>query len=223
MRFRKVYLILLIGLSSTTFAQDSSWRRLRINEDLVASIPGEIDSVVNAKKVDNVYSVYTGTYLGSFYMLQFTGKAGFKIKDEGDYDEVLKGVQKGITNVFDKKNIRPLISDTVLHGLRTKAVIAYDSTMGNGMKWQAYLFIANDRIYTVSIIQPFTSPANPQNIQTFINSFSFVKTIPERNLESAGYSFGYKLGELIGALIVAAVIGLTIYFIVRRSEKRVLK
>jgi len=48
-------------------------------------------------------------------------------------------------------------------------------------------------------------------------------TIPERNLESAGYSFEYRLGELIGALIVAAVIGLTIYFVIRRSEKRVLK
>ena len=216
MNFKTICIFIIVTLPLFSLAQDTSWRTIRVNDDLVASLPGSIDSMVNVKQGPQVFTFYTGQRANNLYMIQVSAKTNLNIHDDESYEDALKGVQKGIVNSFKQKNIVPKIGDTLIQGIKMKTITTEVHDLDVGGNWHTYIFILNDRFYNIGVIHKSEEPLNGSDLQTFLNSIKFTTSIQEKEFPSKAYGIGYNMGKLLWGLIVMGVIGLIIYFIVRR-------
>jgi hypothetical protein len=227
---RIVLIVLSLLSGSILFSQDSTWQKVRVNEDLVLSLPGKItkqEKVTKEGVAGGKIFVYTAK--GKYSILGVTitpNKANLNINEKHTHKKALKeieeGARKGGTGMGYICKTYPTIVDSI-EGIK---LLMYKSDTASDPYIQQNIFIVNDRMY--SFVQAPKSedvPVSTDEMDILLKSVRFNHSVIKEQkfdskTESVGYKFGYTIGQFLGYLLVAGAIWLIVKLILSKSKKK---
>lgn len=226
---RKICLyILVIIFPLTLFSQDTSWKKLTVDENLQVWMPAELtklDTSVfkNGEKMRFlVYKAEFSNYTLGLTVTPNDTKIGADNPDA--FKKAMEGFVKGACNSARERGLTCNSSDTIIDALDAKKFILSSGTTDTDIMQVNYCFLVNDKIYmlTTSVINlDKNNPAVREASTKFLNSIHFNKDdIKEKRFDSSVESRSYKIGQLVG-MVLGGIIALliVIYFIRRLSRK----
>lgn len=222
---RKINFIVSLVISSYCLkAQDTSWNKIVIDENLTISMPGKIETIdtVAQKKGDKIrFRLFKAETAFSTLITMITPKeTNLKVDNQEDLRIALDGIAKGSCSSAIDKGFSCLSSDTVIDDIPGKQLkISYPGDENPIMIY--YWFLINDKVYTLSVTHPADDSVLKYSLQEsnrFLGSAHFNKTyLKEKEFNSKAESIGYKIGYGIGIFLFVAVIGLAIFYFVRKK------
>jgi hypothetical protein len=225
-------ILIILGLlaGSIVYGQDSTWNRVRINEDLAVRLPGEITkeeqetekAIAGGKliiyKAITEYSVLGITVTPNALDMGMNGKKSNKQL----LDEIEEGARKG----SKLKGYECETYPTMVDGIEGIKLLMYGSDTSSAPYIQQYIVVINNRMYSF-----FQAPNDPKisapedEMKILLKSVRFnhnaVKAQKfESEGKSRGYKVGYTIGQFLGYLIIAGIIWLIVRLIISKSKKK---
>ncbi len=222
------FLLLLLFAASTLFAQDTSWREIKVDENLRISLPSQlsrIDTVIDQKGQKMHFKLLTGKTGDNTVILTVTPEAtNINADNPETLKEGMKGIKRGMQNSIVQKGLYCTFKDTVVDKLTcVKALIYAKAAVNPNMFY--YIFLVNDKMYSVAYTLPQADSAYlaKNDLDRLLMSIHFNKaSIKEQRFpskaDSLGYKFGFALGGFMVLALLAGAIFLIVYF-VRKNNK----
>lgn len=202
------------------FTQDSTWKKMVIDENLTISFPGSttlLDTTLIKKGEKYRFKAYKHeNEFSTFALLITPGETDMNVDDKETWKKALAAMSKGALKALSENGFTCSPADTIIDSIPCiRSVCKNDmiSTM------RTYLFLVNDKMYSLQYASLDPEAIERGELDLFLNSVHFKKDgIKEMQFESKVSSKFYKIGYLIGMLTFPAiVIGLIIYFVRRNN------
>jgi hypothetical protein len=227
---RIVLIVLSLLACSIVFSQDSSWHRVRVNEDLVLSLPGKItkmDTVIKNSTGERRMFIYSAK--GKYSTLGITvtpNKTNMGVDDKESHKKNLDIMAEGARKGGMMMGYICKSSTTVVDSIEGIKMLMYTSDTSSEPLIQQHIFLLNDRMYSfVQAPKTQDTPVLIDEMDMLLKSVRFNHTaIKERQFESKaeskGYKAGYLFGQLLGFALMGGAIWLIIRWIVSKSKKQ---
>ena len=221
---KKNVIIIAFIIFSTCIAnaQDTLWNRIKVDENISISLPGEVQKidtsfVKKGQKFDMRILVAQTDYAALGITLS-PNETNINVDNLESLKKALASIAKGATNSMREQGLRCNSIDTTIDKMPCKKLSCIGKKNGVPMTIVTYSFLINDKVYAIqsAFIPEF-------NAYGFAETDSLIKSIhvetasvKELQFLSKAESVGYKFGHFIGMLVFPAiVIGLIIYFVRR--------
>ena len=216
-------LIIIISLISLAYlyAQNTTWKKINIDENLTMFMPGEVTRVdtsfiKNGQELR--FRVFKTETESSTLALTITpNETNLRVDNLESLQTALEKIAEGSCNAAIDKGLLCSTTDTAIDEIPGKKNKIYSKNSNNHSVVFNYIFLVNDKMYMFSTAFSTNAPAVSNAVQEahrFLNDIHFNKTaIKEQKFKSKAESLGYNLGKLI--LPVLLIVGIIVY-IVRR-------
>jgi hypothetical protein len=218
---RKALSIFLLGICFCCHGQNDNWKKIRIDENLTLSFPGEInrwDSLVLIKGKKALLEDYFYENESASIVLRVSvPQEEVKIDNREDLELGLDGMAKGFNETARAQGFQCSISDTTLDGRPAKkAYLRSDDQSTTGF---IYMFIADTKFYILSGYDQTGTETRPEDLTAVLKSVQLSNKIEQTKpkAKSTAYRIGYALGQLI---LPAVLVGGIIFWISKRKKKK---
>jgi hypothetical protein len=225
----KIILVLTSLLCATfLFSQDSNWNKVRVNEDLTISLPGQVitqDTIVGKDGFSATMRVLEANAKYSTLRVVVTPNGTkLNVNDRESLRIALEGISTGICKTATDQGLDCMKSDTTIDRIESKKIVVYNMKESTVFGIQ-YVFLVNDRMYLITQ-QTILSDEKKLNeeLKMLINSihFNHIKIKEQKfesKAESTGYGTGYLFGQLLGFLLIGTVVWFVFKKIFSKSKK----
>jgi hypothetical protein len=224
----KSFIVLIFGLiviNSNSFAQDTLWKKVRIDENLTLYLPkifSTIDtSLLKEHKLMHI-KVFQSEINGDVIVVTITpGKTGINVDNSESFREAMKGIAEGFDKSISSKGLKAKYIDTLINGIQCVKGVAYREYDNNNPVLISDLFLVNDKVYSISYeLLTEVSNQTDENIDKLVKNISFNKSqIKERQFEtkaeSASFKISYLIGQIIGFIIVIGFVVFVILYLIK--------
>lgn len=224
---KKVLLLLnLLFIAGILLAQDSLWKKTKIDDNFSMSLPVNI-SVIDTATIKEGQKIHVKVLSGNIgndkvLLIITPEETGINVDNKESFEEALSGIKKGAKKSLSKQGFQCIFKDTVIDKIKCIKAIAYKEVMDNPSLFY-YLFLFNDKTYSVGYaMSPKTSSdIVNQNIARLLNSITFNKGgIKEQQFSSKAESQGYKMGYLIGQIFTFLIVIIGLVFLIKYLTKK---
>ena len=212
------YFFVLI-LWSNLYSQDTSWKKVRIDENLTVAIPE------NAQQVDTAFSKGNDTIgfkifkaetkVSTIGVTVTPNGTGINVDDEESLHTALNGIEQGTYARAKEKGFTCKSKDTVLDNLPCKK-FEFFSALVEGPVIYNYTFLVNGKMYMFTIAPLRFREARAELVnesKLFLNSIRFTKTVEEKKFATKAESTAYKFGYYLVPFLL--IIGFIAYIVIR--------
>lgn len=223
---KKIFVSLFVLLiPAFMLAQDTIWNQIRADEDLHIAMPGTLmamDTLVEQNGQRTHLKVWRTIIGENSLVLTITPEETHINADNPEsLKEAFTGVKEGIRNSIAKRGLTCTYVDTIINNINCVKALAY-STYIKGPVMYYYIFLVNDKLYSLILSIPKENYLKRKDIDKLVNSIHFNQTgIKEQQFaskaESTGYRVGYLIGYVIAFLIIVGVVIALVYFITHKK------
>jgi hypothetical protein len=220
--FKKIFLSCSCIISLHSYAQDNSWKKVTVDENLITHLPGEFQRTDTSfqepgkpKMAFRILSFTSDTY--SLGVTSSPNETGIEADSPESFKRAMAGMIEGINNSVEKKGLLSKISDTTMNGIDGKKAIIYSEDQS--IYTINYIFLVNDKMYMVTGSDLTGHGERPEELNVMLKGTRFTVTkVSEKKFDSEASSKAYKIGYFIGQWILPAALILLIIWLVRRKK-----
>ena len=212
-----ILLSLLIAFN-ISFSQDTSWKKFRIDSNLILEFIGDFEKIAPMAIEKYSYDIYSAKTGRAIYMAMVgSSKDEIRIFNNEDYRRALDKMVEGAVKAAGENNWSIAIADTLIDGLPGKKMSYSGKYATIDARGYSYFFLVNGLGYTISAIflNPALSAKDSIDLNHFVSSIDFTDNIREKQFSTRTEYIAYESGRLIAMLIILAVIILVIIFVIR--------
>jgi hypothetical protein len=207
-----IIFLCFLALSGNSYAQDSTWREIKIDENLKLSFPDAItvtDTMVSKSGDPMKFKAYRSELGYSAFALVITpNETKMNVDNEESLRKVLKEMAKGSIKAMSNAGFTCNTIDTVIDNIKCEKL----NCTNRFQTINSFIFLVNDKMYALqnSYITGFSQDTNLSNY--FLKSIHFSKaSIKEQQFFSKAESISYKVGYyLVPLLLFIGIIVLVI-------------
>jgi hypothetical protein len=222
MKSKPLTTLIAIIVCSLGYAQDSSWVRIKVDENLTVTIPRknqQLDTSFGDQNQAYDYRLFKAeTQVASMVVTVTPNTTGIDVDDEESLRSVLDSFEKGSRKALSEKGLTCQSKDSLLDALPCKKIEAFWAGSKDPVVYN-YCLLVNDKMYmfTISPLHLYYERTKLiEESNRFLNSIRFTKTVKEKQFatkaESTAYKFGYYL---IPFLLIVGFIAYIVYRIVK--------
>ena len=209
-------------LCINVFSQNTSWTAVKIDENLVVSVPQTTERIDTAFSKDDETLKFrilkAETAVSTLGVTVTPNGTGLNVDDEESLKTALKGIEDGTYKRAKEKGFTCKSKDTVLDGVACKKFEFFNSYLKDPVIYN-YSFLVNDRLYMFTIAPlhlNYDKAKLLDDAARFLSSIHFTKSIKEKQFATKAESNAYKFGYyLVPFLLIAGVIAFVVIKIAR--------
>lgn len=200
-------------------SQDTSWKRVRIDENLTVAIPKETQQLDTSFSKGNdtidFKILKAETRVSAIGVTVTPNGTGINVDDEESLHSALDGLEQGTYARAKEKGFACKSKDTVLDNLPCKKFEFFSALVKDPVIYN-YSFLVNGKMYMFTIA-PLAFKYNKTKLldeaNRFLNSIRFSKTIKEKQFATKAESNAYKFGYYLVPFLL--IVGLVVFIVVR--------
>jgi hypothetical protein len=222
MKANNLILLIAVFALSNVYAQDSSWRLVKIGEDLAVRIPRrviQIDTTLGNEKARYGFKVFQAqTQVCTLAVTITPNGTNINADNEEALKSALDAIVKGACETAGQKGLTCKSKDSLMDNLPCKKMEFYMA----GFQYPAasnYIFLVNDKMYMFTIAPlTFTSDRIKlmEESKNFLSSIHFTGTVKEKRFSTKAESIGHKAGYYLVPLVLVV---LCIAFVISRIRR----
>jgi hypothetical protein len=213
-----ILIFLLLLSSSNLYSQDSTWKKMKIDENLTISFPrivSQMDTTfVKEGKEMRFRAIKSETEFSALALLITPTETNANVDNEESLQKTLTEMAEGSLKAMSENGIECVVTDTIIDDIICKKLIGNTNVPSTII---SYIFLVNDKMYSLQgvFLNKSTAISETNELNQALKSVHFNKTlIKEKQFGSKAESLGYKIGKMIIPLLI--VIGV-IVFIVKKA------
>jgi hypothetical protein len=214
---RKGFVILLCTTAGLNlYSQDTVWKQIKIDENLVVALPGKISQIdtfgIKGNMKLDLRVFKTETQTSTIAVVITPKESNINVVDKESLKEALDGIAKGLCNSATKRGLSCVVSDTTIDELPCKKSKFFSSQNAFEQKVN-YTFLAGDKMYTFTIADVDSNEIyrNYSRLLSSVHFTSFAKGFRVSSIEnSSAGGWGYMIGKISILLLIAGII---VYFV----------
>jgi len=220
---RKTIIVLLFVLTPITrlLSQDSTWKKMVIDENLTISFPGEV-RILDTSAASGKTRARIKTYSyqqDSFVMMAVVTVLGNETNKSTPSmrQKALREFSEGLMQSYSKKGFTCIVSDSIIHRMNCKKIVCKGETIP---LINNFVFVAKNKMYSLQTFFYGNTDTSFEALRTnsFLSTVHFEKSIIEAqefdSLETSGsYQIGYYSVPVLIIIIVVIIV-------IRKSRAR---
>lgn len=208
---RKCILLALVLLNvSRIQGQDSTWKKVIIDENIAVSLPvitSQTDTtLIKEGKEYRFGHISAETEYAVMNILSTPGETGIGANNPEALQKALEGMVKGTMNSFSRQGFSCTVQDTVFGKIPARKI---SCTASEQASLECYLFLLNDKMYAFQA--GFNDEEKKRNGMTewnhLLQSIQLThRVVKEQEFGSGAEALGYSIGRLAILIIILLVI-----------------